>query len=168
MSESADPRPVPKVARRTLIAGAAWAVPTVAVLSATPAFAASVPPPPTPAFSDVFVWQNNQPPTIQYNWSAFQLSYQLLQYKGTTTATVTPTVTVSPAVTGGWVAQFDNMPGGAYTATAGSSKDIQMQVHTGNYTQIPKGTYTITINFLVKPTTGTAYSVSYSWTYKAT
>jgi len=30
------------VSRRTLIAGAAWAVPTVAVLSATPAFAASV------------------------------------------------------------------------------------------------------------------------------
>jgi len=36
-----DTRPVSKVARRTLIAGAAWAVPTVAVLSATPAFAAS-------------------------------------------------------------------------------------------------------------------------------
>ena len=43
MSESNDPRPVSKVARRTLIAGAAWAVPTVAVLSATPAFAASPP-----------------------------------------------------------------------------------------------------------------------------
>lgn len=38
---SDDARPVSKVARRTLIAGAAWAVPTVAVLSATPAFAAS-------------------------------------------------------------------------------------------------------------------------------
>lgn len=33
-----------KVARRTLIAGAAWAVPTIAVLSATPAFASSVGP----------------------------------------------------------------------------------------------------------------------------
>ena len=43
MSESAGPRPVSKVARRTLLAGAAWAVPTVAVLSATPAFAASPP-----------------------------------------------------------------------------------------------------------------------------
>lgn len=41
MSEPVEPRPVSKVARRTLIAGAAWAVPTVAVLSATPAFAAS-------------------------------------------------------------------------------------------------------------------------------
>jgi hypothetical protein len=39
----ADARPQgpSQVSRRTLIAGAAWAVPTVAVLSATPAFAAS-------------------------------------------------------------------------------------------------------------------------------
>jgi len=34
--------PVPKVARRTLIAAAAWSVPTVAVLAATPAFASSI------------------------------------------------------------------------------------------------------------------------------
>lgn len=33
---------VPKVARRTLIAAAAWSVPAVAVLSATPAFASSI------------------------------------------------------------------------------------------------------------------------------
>lgn len=38
---SNDERPS-TVSRRTLIAGAAWAVPTVAVLSATPAFAASM------------------------------------------------------------------------------------------------------------------------------
>lgn len=36
-----DIQPVPKVARRTLIAAAAWSVPAVAVLTATPAFAAS-------------------------------------------------------------------------------------------------------------------------------
>lgn len=35
-------QPVPKVARRTLIAAAAWSVPTVAVLAATPAFASSI------------------------------------------------------------------------------------------------------------------------------
>jgi len=38
---SDDIRPVPKVARRTLIAAAAWSVPAVAVLTATPAFAVS-------------------------------------------------------------------------------------------------------------------------------
>ncbi len=116
MAESVDPRPVSKVARRTLIAGAAWAVPTVAVLSATPAFAASVPMivanknlERMPGGLRVHVGLNNPLAT------ALTASVTVYITRGSTT--VSKTTTISMAGNGGYGSAYLEFPGLVLNAT---------------------------------------------------
>lgn len=144
MSESNDPRPVSKVARRTLIAGAAWAVPTVAVLSATPAFAAS----PAGALSATTpeVWNlnyNGEPGPIglylqvsNSTSASITFTWKLTVIKPDQTSTVWKSGGGTAASYGIWqnsgliyLAQNQNLPAGKYTfvfsITYGSSSSTQ-------------------------------------------
>lgn len=171
--DDARPHGPSKVSRRSLIAGAAVAVPTAAVLNAgsawakpvmvsligTPPFAASA----NPQFSDLFAWSTGKP-TINVNYSTFQCDYAMLKYLGPVAAGVTMSVAVTP-VGPGWTTNWSNPGSPAFGASPNAATQLGWATVRHNYTKIPPGTYSLVLTLVVTPTGGGAVkTVTESWT----
>lgn len=128
------------VSRRTLIAGAAWAVPTVAVLSATPAFAASAS---SLATAIDGIWSlnyNNGPGPLGFNFRIgnysspqeidFSYTVTILKPDGTSDLFITSSGSLGPgsALMSGDLAYPNattKLPSGSYT--------VSLSVTSGRY-----------------------------------
>lgn len=121
------------ISRRTIVRGAAWAAPVVAMANAAPAFAASTPTPPRSGISGWMTWG------VGCSWKTgkFTQTYTTSSVKpqnpdpNTTYGLIAAPTKVGDTIENGAIIFWVSVPGLSWTAGSGSSQSWTVPVSTG-------------------------------------